>query len=158
VLVHLADETIDVILTVTIISSLVIMDGLLPQSSSGRVELEGPQEVVGFFEVGSDGVDFVDEILNADDSVLSKSLFNDTVVVEGNPLPVHLGVSSLVDEFLDALKIGVSMGGGQKAGHMELKLKIKLPIGEIGFSHTDHVDGSLVQPDESPIVDLTKTE
>jgi len=99
-----------VILTVTVVSSLVIMDGLLPQSSSGRVELEGPQEVVGFFEVGSDGVDFVDKILNADDSVLSKSLFNDAVVVEGNPLPVHLGVSSLVDEFLDALKIGVSIG------------------------------------------------
>jgi len=39
-----------------------------------------------------------------------------------------------------------------------LKLKTKLPIGKIGFSHTDHVDGGLVQPDESSVVNLTKTE
>ena len=33
--------------------------------------LEVPKEVVGNFEVGSDGEDFVDKILNANDSELA---------------------------------------------------------------------------------------
>ena len=36
-------------------------------SSSWWTELERPDEVVGFSEVGSDGLDFVDEILDTDD-------------------------------------------------------------------------------------------
>jgi hypothetical protein len=34
------------------------------ESSSGSSELEWPQEVVGFLEVGADSVDLIDEILN----------------------------------------------------------------------------------------------
>ena len=47
---------------------------------SREPELEGPQEVVGFLEVGTASVDFVDQILNADDAVLAESLLDDLVV------------------------------------------------------------------------------
>ena len=44
--------------------------------------LKVPQEVVGNFEVWSDGENLVNQVFDADDAELAKPLFDD-VVVEG---------------------------------------------------------------------------
>ena len=46
---------------------------LLFEATEGGGELEGPKEVVGFLEVGADGPDFVDQILNAGNAELAKN-------------------------------------------------------------------------------------
>jgi len=45
---------------------------LIRESSSRSSEFEGPKEVVGLLEVRSDSVDFIDQILNVIDTVLSE--------------------------------------------------------------------------------------
>ena len=54
----------------------------------------------------------MNQILDTDESVLAQGLFDDRVVVERDPLSGDLGVTSLVDEFLDGLEVGLTIGGG----------------------------------------------
>lgn len=64
--------------------------------AAGRVtKLEGPEEVGHLLEVGADGVDLVDEILDTDDAVLAEVLLNDLVVGQGNALLVNLAIAAL---------------------------------------------------------------
>lgn len=108
--------------------------------TTGRVgELEGPQEVGGLLEVGADGVDLVDKILNADNAVLAKVLLDDLVVGEGEALAVDLAVTTLVDELTDSLEVGVT-------------------VGNVGVDDGKHLSGSLVQADKDTVVDLEKTQ
>jgi hypothetical protein len=80
-LVHLADEVVDEVLTVTEVSSLnEVLELAGAESSGGGGELEGPEEVGGLLEVGSNGEDLVDQVLNGDDSELSELGLNDGVV------------------------------------------------------------------------------
>ena len=102
-------------------------------------ELEGPQEVGGLLEVGANGVDLVDEILNADDAVLAKVLLNDGVVGKSNALLVDLAVTALVDELLDALEVGVT-------------------VSNPGLDDLDHLSSRLGDTDEDTVVDLEETE
>lgn len=108
--------------------------------ATGRVgELEWPQEVGGLLEVGSDGVDLVDEILHADDAVLAEVGLDDGVVGESNALLVDLSVSALVDELADGLEVGVT-------------------VGDPWLDDLEHLEGGLGQADENTVVDLEKTE
>ena len=66
------------------------MVGLLSPSTSWVVQLEGPQEVGGVLEVGSNGEDLVDQILNADDSHLAQLLLNDIVGGDWGSVPIDL--------------------------------------------------------------------
>ena len=69
------------------------------ESSSWGIQFEGPDEVIGFLEVGSDSVDFVDQILDTDDILLlSEGLFDDGVAGERDSLSLDLSKSSFVDE------------------------------------------------------------
>ena len=139
-LVHLADQSVDVLLAVTQVTTL---DEVLElpgvEATGGVAQLEGPQEVGGLLEVGADRVDLVDEILNADDTVLAEVLLNDGVVGEGNALLVDLSVSALVDELLDALQVGVT-------------------VSDPRLDDLDHLGGSLGDTDEDTVVDLQETE
>ena len=47
---------------------------LLLEASQRRLQLEGPQEVVGLLEVRTDGQDLMHKVLNADDVVLPQTL------------------------------------------------------------------------------------
>lgn len=108
--------------------------------ATGRVgELEWPQEVGGLLEVGSNGVDLVDEILHADDAVLAEVGLDDGVVGESNALLVDLSVSALVDELADGLEVGVT-------------------VGDPWLDDLKHLEGGLGQADENTVVDLEKTE
>jgi hypothetical protein len=100
---HVADELIDVLLSVSPISSSLEGVSLVGESASGGSELEGPEEVVGGLEVGANGVDFVDQVLNTLDVVLAQSCLNDVVAGQGDSLLVDLAETSLVNELLDGL-------------------------------------------------------
>ena len=63
---HSVDKFVDEILSVTPVSTSLDGVSLGVVSSSWGTELERPDEVVGFSEVGSDSLDFVDEILDTD--------------------------------------------------------------------------------------------
>jgi len=139
-LVHLPDEGVDVLLTVTKVTTLdVVLELASAEATSGVGELEGPEEVGGLLEVGADGVDLVDQVLHADNAVLGKVLLDDGVVGEGNTLLVDLGVSALVDELADGLQVGVT-------------------VGDERLDDLEHLRGGLGQTDEDTVVDLEKTE
>ena len=96
------------LLTVTVVSSLEVVSGLLAETSPGGAELEGVEEVVGLLEVGSGGENLVDEVFRADNAALSERTLDDAVVGQGNPLLVDLAETPLVDELLHRLQVGVS--------------------------------------------------
>lgn len=139
-LVHLADELVDLVLAVTSVTTLDEVEGLaLGHTTSSTGELEGPEEVVGLLEVGSDGVDLVDQILHTDDTKLTKALLNDLIVSQGNTLTVNLTMTTLVDELTDRLQVG-------------------LTIGNVGLDELEHLLGGIGELDKGSVVDLTETE
>jgi len=125
--------------SVTPITTLHEGVSLVAESTLGGGELEGPQEVVSFLEVGSDIVDFVDQIFSADDAELTKGLFNDNIAGDGDSLLVDLTITSLVDQ------VRKSMSGG-------------ITESDIRFDLLDHVKSSSVNSDEGSVVDLSKSE
>jgi hypothetical protein len=140
ILVHLPDEGVDVLLTVAKITTFdEVLELAGAETTSGVAELEGPEEVGGLLEVGADGEDLVDEVLHADDAVLAEVLLNDGVVGESDALLVDLAISALVDELLDALQVGVTVGNPR-------------------LDDLNHLGGSLGDADEDTVVDLEQTE
>jgi len=109
------------------------------EATSGRGQLERPQEVAGLLEVGADGVNLVDEVLDADDAELAEVLLDDVVVGDGEALLVDLSVAALVDELTDGLQVGVA-------------------VCDEGLDDLQHLAGGLGEPDEDTIVDLEETE
>ena len=139
-LVHLADESVDVLLTVTSVTTLdEVLDLAGVEATVGVGELEGPQEVVGLLEVGANGVDLVNQVFHADNAVLAEVLLNDLVVGKSNALLVDLSVATLVDELTDSLEVGVT-------------------VGDVGVDNSQHLLGGLGETDEDTVVDLEQTE
>ena len=62
------------------------------------------------FEVGADGEDFVDKVLDGKNVVFSECLLDHLVVGEGHSLFVDLSVTTLVDELADSLEVGFTGG------------------------------------------------
>ena len=139
-LVHLSDETVDVVLPVTSVTTLdEVLDLAGVEATVGVGELEGPQEVVGLLEVGADSVDLVDQIFHADNAVLAEVLLNDLVVGQRLALLVDLAVAALVHQLTHALQVGVT-------------------VGDVGVDNGQHLLGGLGQTDEDTVVDLQQTE
>ena len=97
------------------------------------------QEVGSLLEVGTNGEDLVDQILHADDTVLSQAVLDDGVVGESNALLVDLSVSALVDELTNSLEVGVS-------------------VSDPWFDNLQHLKGGLGHANEDTIVDLEEAE
>lgn len=139
-LVHASDELVDVLLTVTEVTSLdEVLELPGAEATGGGGQLEGPEEVAGLLEVGADSVDLVDEVLNADNAELAEVLLDEVVVGDGEALLVDLSVAALVDELADSLQVGV-------------------PVCDEGLDDLQHLNGGLGEPDENTIVDLEETE
>lgn len=139
-LVHLADETVDVLLTVTGVTTLdVVLELASAETTVGVGQLEGPEEVVGLLEVGANSVDLVDQILHADNAELAEVLLDDLVVGEGSALLVDLSVTTLVQKLADGLQVGVT-------------------VGNVGVDDGQHLLGSLGETNESTRVDLEQTQ
>lgn len=137
---HLADEVVDEVFTVAPVSASLDGMALADESSTGRLELEWPEEVVCLLESGTHGVDLVDEVLNADDVVLlAEGSLNDVVVVERNSLALDLAVTALVDKLADGVVAGIA-------------------VGDVWLNATEHVDGGLVDTDEDTVVKLAQPQ
>jgi hypothetical protein len=130
---------VDVLLSVSPISSPLESVTLGSESSAGTSEFEGPEEVVGFLEVGTDGVDLVDEVIDGGDVVLTEDLLDGVVGLEGDSLLVDLAVTSLEHESLDGFSGGV-------------------PVGDVGLHSPEHIDGGLVDADEDTVVELSQSQ
>jgi hypothetical protein len=77
-LVHFSDQGVDLVLAVTQITTFNKMPKLAcAKSSGGGIQFERPQEVGGLLEVGTNGEDFVDQILHANNTVLAKAALDD---------------------------------------------------------------------------------
>jgi len=139
-LVHLSDQSVDLLLTVTeVTTENVVVEFSWAETTSWVAELEWPKEVGGLLEVGADGEDLVDQIFDTDDTVLAKVGLDDGVVGESNTLLVNLSISTLVDELTDSLKVGVT-------------------VGNPWLDNLEHLKGSLGHADKDTIVDLEETE
>ena len=69
-LVHSSDKLVDECLSVSMVTSLNIMPGLLSVSTTSIAQLERPQEIVGLFEMWAHCHDLMDQVLYTDDAVL----------------------------------------------------------------------------------------
>jgi hypothetical protein len=139
-LVHASNELVDELLAVTKVTSLdEVLELPWAETASGRGQLEWPQEVAGLLEVGANGVDLVDEVLDADNAELAEVLLDEVVVSDWEALLVDLSVTALVDKLTDGLQVGVT-------------------VCDEGLDDLQHLGGGLGEPDENTIVDLEKTE
>jgi len=84
--------------------------GLLSPSSGRVVQLEGPQEVGGVLEVGSNSEDLVDQVLNTDDAHLAQLALNDLVGGDGSAVAIDLDKPTLVDQITDSFQVGAAVG------------------------------------------------
>lgn len=69
--IHSPDKLVDEVLPVSSITTFDVVVSLLLKTTEWCLQLEWPQEVVGFLEVRSNGHDLMDQILHADDTMLS---------------------------------------------------------------------------------------
>jgi hypothetical protein len=136
---HSLDKLVDELLSVAPGTTVLVGVSLGGEALLGRAKLEGPEEVVGFLEVGTDGGDLVDEVLNAGEADLAEGSLNDGVISKGNSLAVDLAVASLVDKLSDQTLRGVA-------------------VGDVGLNSSDHVHGGLVKSDEHTVVELSQSE
>ena len=124
---------------VTVITTLVEVEQLLAESSVGAGQLEGPQEVGALLEVGSHGVDLVDQVVHAQDAELAQHLLHLLVLHQRHTLLVQLRVATLVHQHTHRLQVGVS-------------------VGNVGLHQTQHLLRGLVQTHEHSVVDLAQTQ
>jgi hypothetical protein len=96
------DELVDVELTVATVTTFYEVLSFRLEPPTWRRQLEGPQHFVHFPEARSTGVYLVNEVLNANELVLSESLL-DQVVVKLQPLPAKFDVASLVHQVTNHL-------------------------------------------------------
>ena len=136
---HSVDQLANENLVVTVVTTLVEVLEFLAESAVGGGQLEGPEEVGALLEVGSDGVDLVDQILDGEDTELAENLLDLLVLHQRNALLVQLGETTLVDQLADGLEVGVT-------------------VGDVGLDQTEHLDGGLVQTHEDSVVDLAQTK
>ena len=106
-LVYPSNKPVDLVFPVVSISTFYKMGGLFLHSTSWRRQFKGPQEVVCFFETFSNGIDLMNQILRADDSIFPKRSSNQCVVCQGNSLFVDFAITTLVDQFIYRLQIRV---------------------------------------------------
>lgn len=112
---------------------------LVVETALGGSELERPKEVISFFEVRTNGDEFVDEVFNPDDVVLSEGLGNDFVGGKGDSLLVDSSETSLVDQIRDSLSGGITESDER-------------------FDLLEHVQGGSVNSDQGGVVDLSESE
>lgn len=109
------------------------------EASSGSSQLEGPQEVVGLLEVGTDGVDFVDEVFDGVNVLLAEGLADDLVAGEGDSLLVDLAEAALEHQLSDGLPRRIAES-------------------DVGLHSPQQVRRGLVDSHEHPVVDLSQSQ
>lgn len=133
------NQLVDQLATVTSITTITETSSLVPGATIGRVQLEGPQEVGGFLKVGTASVDFMHQILNADDALGAQAVGDNLVVGQHDALTIDTAGPALVDQVANGLE-----GGGTP--------------GDVWLNQLQHVSGGLVDTQKDTVVDLTKTQ
>merc|ERR1719300_1678477 len=136
---HFLQKVIDLVFSASEVSTLDEMVGLLSPSSGRVVQLEGPQEVGGVLEVGSNSEDLVDQVLNTDDAHLAQLALDDLVGGDGSAVAIDLDKPTLVDQITDSFQVGAA-------------------VGDVRLADPEHVGGGLVHLDEDSVVDLPQSE
>ena len=101
-------------------------------------QLEWPQEVVSLLEVRTDSVDFVDQVIDGQDTVLTQMFFDNLVVRQSNSLLVDLTETSLVDQLSDG-RVGW------------------VTVSNVRFDQLQKFGGSLGDLNENTVVDLVQS-
>jgi len=138
-LIHSLNKIVDLILTVSSVSSLLEVNSLLRETSTRGGELEGPQEFVHIFEVGTNSEDFMDDIFNANDAKLFQILLYEFVIGESDPLASNFNEAPLVDELPNSLKIRVSPS-------------------DVGIHELQHLKDGTIDANEDTVMNLSQTE
>lgn len=139
-LVHLLHQGVDVLLSVTVVTTLDEVVELSSSETTVRVgQVEWPQEVVGLLEVRTNGVDLVDQVLDRQDTVLAQVGLDDGVFRQRNSLLVDLTITSLVHQLSD---------GGQAW----------VTVSNVWLDQLDQLRGSLGDSDEHTGVDLGQSQ
>jgi hypothetical protein len=137
---HFLHESVDKFFSVTVSSESLCEGVSLDLESTERgTELEWPEEVVDFLEFWTASDDFMDDILNTVETVLSKDTLDNGVVGEWDSASIDFTVTSLVDELLN----GVS--GWETESNK-------------WFDHSEHVPSGLVELDEDTVVQLSDSK
>jgi len=89
--------------------------------------------------VRSNSVDFIDEVFNSLNSTLAQNFFNGVVGFKGNSLPLDFTIASLEDKSSDGFSGGI-------------------PVCDVGFNSSEHIDGGFVDSDENSVVELSQSE
>lgn len=123
---HSLYKLVDFHFSVTEITTLNIMVVLFAPSTGWCVQLEGPDEVVDLSEDTSNGIDLIDEIFNALNTITGTQFTLDNKVVgDWNTLAGMLHISALVNQLLDRLQGWIAPGN-------------------VWLSNTQHIDGGFV--------------
>jgi len=77
------------------------VNSLLYVTAKRRAQLKWPKEVVGLLEVRTTSNNLMNEILNAQDIMLTKRVLDDLVVGQRNALLVDSSETTLVDQVAD---------------------------------------------------------
>ena len=139
-LVHLLNQAVDEVLSVTCVTTLDEVDELSGLETTVRVrQLEWPQEVVGLLEVRTHSEDLVDQVLHAHNTELTQSSLDNSVVGQGDSLTTHLTETSLVDQ----------LSNGSQA---------RVTVSDVWLSQLEQLGGSLGDSDENTSVDLSQSQ
>ena len=79
-LIHFSDQSIDVTFAVTSVAIVGELTTNVAEAAARARQLKWPQEFVDLFEVRADGVDLVDHVFNAHNTLLFQFVFDDHVV------------------------------------------------------------------------------
>lgn len=120
-------------------TTIEITMSLLLDSFSWRIESEWEEEVVDLLELGTEVNNLIDNILNAFDSVFTKTLLDDLILNKRNSLSVEFSESSLIDKRLDG-----TLGWES--------------ISNIWLDMSKHIHRGFVILDKDSITDLGKSE
>jgi len=98
---HLLKQSIDVLFSVTKVTTFNKVIGDLSPATRRSRQSDGGQPVVSLFEVGADGIDFVDQVFDAVDAQRAQTFFDDSVVDKLDSLTVDQTSTSFVEHLLD---------------------------------------------------------
>jgi len=139
VLQHLLNQKVDLAALLAALTTFVVMvEHFTSKSALRRGKLNRPQEVRGFLEVGSYGVDLVNNILDAF-KLAAKAGLDNGIGADGKSLSRHFAEAALVYEILDRLKAWIS-------------------ISNKGLNESQHLGGGCVNSNKNTIVKLTQSE
>ena len=107
-LVHASHQSVDVLLAVTRHATFDVVISLFGHPTQRRGQLHRPQEVRALLEVRANGVNLVNQIFDANDTLIAQHLLHHAVIRQRNSLLVNLTVTSLVNQIFHRLQVRVT--------------------------------------------------